>query len=64
MVISLTCLVDNFAEKIHDSKCKDCKSALEYLNNEDNFFIFKCFKRTKSHKKNSNKGLVKRFAHI
>ena len=51
MVISLTCLVDNFAEKIHDSKCKDCKSSLEYLKNEDKFFIFKCLKRTKSHKK-------------
>ena len=64
MARSLLSFAANLAEGLQSSKCKDCKSALEYLNNEDNFFIFKCFKRTKSHKKNSNKGLVKRFAHI
>ena len=37
----LTSLADNLTEKINNSKYKDCKSCLEYVENKDKLFIFK-----------------------
>ena len=60
----MSSLVDNLAEGIYNSKCKDYKSYLtEYVENEEQLSIFKCLKCNKSHRTYFSKGLVKRFAH-
>ena len=52
MVSLLLNLVNNFAEVIHKTKCKDCNSFLEYNSVSDNLIKYKC----SSHNKNcSNK---------
>ena len=49
MSSSLSSIVDNLAEGLRNSKCKDCKSCLEYIKiDEDTHFIFKCFKCNKT----------------
>ena len=62
MSSSLSSLVDNFAEGLHNDKCTDCKSYLEYISTKDNQSIYKCLKCSKNHNKEFNKDLIKRFA--
>ena len=54
MSSSLSSLVDNLAEGLHNDKCTDCKSCLEYISTEDELLIFNYLKRSKSHKKYFN----------
>ena len=61
-MIALSSLADNPPEGLYNSKCKDCKSYLEYLKAKDKLLIFKCLKCNKSHKKYLNKDLVEQFA--
>ena len=61
MSSSLSNLVDNFAEGLHNNKCTDCKFCHEYISVKDNQLIFKCLKFGKKHKKYFNKDLIKRF---
>ena len=49
MSSSLSKLVDNLSEGIHNNKCADCKSNLDYI-------------KTKNYRKKLNKELIKRFA--
>ena len=42
MAISLSSLVDNFAEGIHQIKCKDSDCFLEYESVKDNSIKYKC----------------------
>ena len=60
MATSLSKLVDNLTEDIHDDKCVDCKSDLSYTNDET--LIFRCFNCKKNSKKEINKELIERFA--
>ena len=63
MSTSLSSLVDNLSEKLHQSdKCKDCKSELDYMSVKDNQLIFQCLECTKNYQKDFNKELIKRFA--
>ena len=58
MSSSLSSLDDNFSEGLHNNKCKDCKSCLEYNSVEDNHLTFNCLKCNKNHKTQSNKNLT------
>ena len=58
----LSSLVDNLSEGIHNKKCKECKSCLEYLSTENNELIFKCINCNKNYKLNFDKDVVNRFA--
>ena len=58
---SLSSLVDNLSEGLHNYKCTDCKSCLDYISTKDNQLIFKCIECSKNHKKHFNKDLIKRF---
>ena len=49
MSSSFSSLVDNLSEGLHNDKCKDCKSCLEYIPIKDN----------KNNKKQLNKNLRK-----
>ena len=63
MSTSLSSLVDNLSEKLHQSdKCKDCKSELDYMSVKDNQLIFQCLECKKNYKKDFNKESTKRFA--
>ena len=63
MSCSLSNLVDNLSELLHDIKCTNRKSCLEYISTEDDkLLIFNCLKCSKNHKKHFNKKLINKFA--
>ena len=58
---SLSSLVDNLSEGLHNYKCTNCKSCLDHISTKNNQLISKCIKCSKNHEKHFNKGLIKRF---
>ena len=62
MSTSLSKLVDNLSEGLHNNRCVDCKSCLDYMNNKDEKLIFRCFICKKNYEKDFNRELIKRFA--
>ena len=64
MSTSLSKLIDNLSEGLHNYKCKYCKSYLDYVTIKDNQLIFRCFSCKKNYEKDFNKELIKRFANI
>ena len=62
MSSSLSCLVDNLAEGLHDDKCTDSEHYLEYKSTKDELIMFNGLKYCKNHKKHFNKNLIKKFA--
>ena len=54
-------LVDNLSEGIHNNKCVDCKSCLDYIKTKNEKLILKCFNCEQYYKKKFNKELIKRF---
>ena len=69
MSTSLSKLVDNLSEGLHNDKCKDCKSYLDYVTIKDNQgsftqLIFRCLSCKKNYEKDFNKELIQRFANI
>ena len=59
---SLSKLLDNLSEGLHNDRCIDCKSCLDYMTTKDKQLIFRCFSCKKNYKKDFNKELIKRFA--
>ena len=57
MSTSLSKLVDNLSEELHNNRCVDCKSCLDYEK-----LVFRCFSCKKKYEKDLNKELIKRFA--
>ena len=64
MSTSLSKLIDNLSEGLHNDKCKDFKSCLDYMTTKDEQLIFRCFSCKKNYEKNFNKDLIQRFANI
>ena len=64
MSTSLSSLVDNLSEGLHNNKCKDCESYPGYMLIKDDQLIFRCSEYKKNHKKECHKNLIKRFANI
>ena len=62
MSSSLSKLVDNLSEGIHNNKCADCKSNLDYIKTKNEKLILECYNCKQRHRKKSNKELIKRFA--
>ena len=63
MLMPLSKLIDNLPEGIHNNKCADCKSCLDYVRSTKNEkLIFKCFNCETYYRKKINKQLIKRFA--
>ena len=58
----LSKLIDNLSEEIHNNKCDDCKSCLDYIKTKNENLILKCFNCKQYYKKKFNKELIKRFA--
>ena len=64
MSTSLSNIVDNLSEGLHNDECKDRKSYLDYVIIKDNQLIFRCFSCKKNYEKDFNKELIQRFANI
>ena len=43
MSMSLSKLIDNLSEGLHNNKCSNCKSCLDYIETKNENLIFKCF---------------------
>ena len=71
MSSSLSKLVDNLSEGIHNNKCADCKSNLDYIKTKNEKLILECYNCKQhvinvaivSYRKKFNKELIKRFAY-
>ena len=69
MSTSLSNLVNNLSDRVHNDKCTDCKSYLDYMTTKDEQqrctqLIFWRFECKKNDEKDLNKELIKRFANI
>ena len=64
MSTSLSNLVSNLSEGLHNDRCIDCKSCLGYMTTKDEPLIFRCFRYKKNYEKDFNKELIQRFANI
>ena len=62
MLISLSKFVDNLSEGLHNNRCPDCKSSLDYMITKDEKLIFRLFTCKKNYEKDFNKELIKKFA--
>ena len=62
MSTSLSKLVDNLSEGIHNNRCVNCKSCLDYMKTKNEKLIFRCLSCKKNYEKDFNKELIKRFA--
>ena len=62
MSTSVSKLVDNVSEVLHNKRCVDCKSCLDYMKTKDEKLILRCFSCKKNYEKDFNKELIKRFA--
>ena len=63
MSMPLSKLIDNLSERIHNNKCADCKSCLDYMRSTKNEkLILKCFNCETCYRRKFNKELIKRFA--
>ena len=51
MTSSISSFAGNLAEELHNSKCKDSKSCIEYIKAKNKLLIFECLKCNKNHKK-------------
>ena len=58
----LSKLIDNLSEGIHNNKCADCESCLDYIKTKKEKLIRKCFNCEQYYEKKFNKDLIKRFA--
>ena len=62
MSTSLSKFVDNLSERLHNNKCVNCKSYLDYIRTKNEKLNFKCFDCKQNYEKDFNKVLIKRFA--
>ena len=62
MSTSLSRLVDNLSEGLHNNKCVDCESCLDYMKTKNEKLILKGFNCKTYYEKDFNKELIKRFA--
>ena len=62
MSMSLSKLIDNLSEGLHNNKCSNCKSCLDYIETKNENLIFKCFNCKLNNEYDFNKELIKKFA--
>ena len=60
MSSSLSKLVDNLSEGIHNNKCLDCKCCLDYIKIKNEKLLLKCFNCNNHYKKKFNQDLIKK----
>ena len=60
MSSSLSKLVGNLSEGIHNNKCLDCNSCLDYIKIKNGKLLLKCFNCNTYYKKKFNNDLIKK----
>ena len=60
MSTSLSRLVDNLSEGLHNDRCVDCKSYLDYMITRDEKLIFRCYSCKNNYKKDFNRELIEK----
>ena len=58
MSSSLSKLVDNLSEGLHNNKCLDCESSLDYIKTKNEKLILKCFNCKTYYEKDFNKEYI------
>ena len=61
MSSSLSKLVDNLSEGIHNNKCANCESCLDYVKTKNEKLLLKCFNCKTYYEKDFKKELIKKF---
>ena len=61
MASSLSKLVDNLSEGIHNNKCVNCNYCLDYIKIKNEKLLLKCFNCNTYYRKKFNKDLIKNF---
>ena len=61
MSSSLSKLVDNLSEGIHNNKCANCESCLDYVKTKNEKLLLKCFNCKTYYEKKFNKELINKF---
>ena len=64
MSTSLSKLVDNLIEGVHNDKCDDCQSNLCFVNGTNEILTFECVDCKKKYKKEVNNKLKERFSNV
>ena len=64
MSTSLSNLVSNLSKGLHNDRCIDCKSCVDYMTTKDEQLRFRCFRCKKDYEQDFNKELIERFANI
>ena len=62
MSTSLSNLVTNLSEGLHNDRCIDFKSCLDYVTTKDEQLILRCFRCKNNYERNFNKELIQKFA--
>ena len=62
MPSSFSKLVDNLSEGIHNNKCVNCNSCLDYIKTKNEKLVLECCNCKQRYRKKFNKELIKRFA--
>ena len=62
MSSSLSELVDNLSEELHNKKCLNCESCLDYIKTKNKKLILKCSNCKQYYEKDFNTELIKKFA--
>ena len=62
MSMPLSKLIDNLSEGLHNNKCADCESCLDYIKTKNEKLILKCFNCKRYYEKGFDKKLIKKFA--
>ena len=61
MASSLSKLVGNLSEGIHNNKCVNCNSYLDYIKTKNEKLVLECYNCKQRYRKKFNKELIKRF---
>ena len=64
MSTSLSKLAKNLSERLHNDRCIDCKSCLDYMATKDKQLIFRCFRCKQNYEKDFDIELIQRFVNI
>ena len=62
MSMPLSKFIDYLSEGLHNNKCADCESCLDYIKTKTEKLILKCFNCKSYYEKDFNKELIQRFA--
>ena len=62
MSMPLSKFIDNLSERLHNNKCLDCESCVDYIKTKNEKLILKCFNCKTYYEKGFNKELIERFA--